>query len=211
MIAAGRGLFALFLWAVAACLPVVADARPVNIVAFGDSNTAGFLTATEESYPYRLEAALRARGLDVRVKNGGVSGSTSGGGLRRMEAAVPPGTDIAIVFFGRNDMRFGVGEATLRRNLDTIVGRLRGRKIAVVLCGYYGFDFSDVARKHGAVYFPDFFAGTAVKGVKKPEYTRALDPLHHLNGAGYAVMVKALAPVVEPLVRRALATVTAAQ
>jgi len=180
-----------------------AEARTIKIVAFGDSNTAGFLTATEENYPYRLEAALRARGHDVRVTNSGVNGSTSGGGLNWIDQAVPPGTDIAIVFFGRNDMRFGVSEVRLRENLSTIVGKLRGRGIQVILCGYYGFDFSGIARRHGAVYYSDFFSGTAVKGVKKLEYTRVLDPLRHLNGAGYEVVVKALVPVVEPLVRRA--------
>lgn len=180
-----------------------AEARTIQIVAFGDSNTAGFLTATEETYPFRLEKLLRAKGYDVRVRNSGISGDTSGMGLARMEGAVPPGTDIAIVFFGRNDIRFGLGIDRLRRNLDMMVGRLRARNIAVVLCGQHGFDFSDIAKKHGAVYFPDFFAGTAIKGVKKPEYTRLLDPFRHLNGAGYAVVTEALLPVVERLVMRA--------
>jgi acyl-CoA thioesterase-1 len=186
-----------------ACPGGPAEARPITIVAFGDSNTAGFLSATEQTYPYRLEKLLRARGYDVRIRNSGISGNTSGMGLARMDAAVPPGTDLAIVFFGRNDIRFGLGEARLRRNLDTMVDRLRARNIAVVLCGQYGFEFSDIAKKHGAVYFPDFFAGTAVKGVKKPEYTRVLDPLRHLNGAGYAVVVEAMLPLVERLVIRA--------
>jgi acyl-CoA thioesterase-1 len=180
-----------------------AEARTIQIVAFGDSNTAGFLTAKPETYPFRLEKALRARGHDVRIRNSGFSGDTSGAGLARMDAAVPPGTDIAIVFFGRNDLRFGLGEARLRRNLDTMVGRLRARGVAVVLCGQYGLDLSDIARKHGAIYFPDFFAGTAVKGVKKPQYTRFLDPLRHLNGAGYAVVAEAMLPVVERLVVQA--------
>jgi acyl-CoA thioesterase-1 len=206
-----RGLAATAFFVAAAVSAAQSEARQVNIVAFGDSNTAGFLTATEDSYPYGLETALKARGHDVRVTNSGVSGETSGGGLSRIDQAVPHGTDIAIVFFGRNDMRFGVGEARLRENLATIVGKLRGRGIQVVLCGYYGFDFSDIARKQGATYYPDFFSGTAVKGVKKPEYTRALDPLRHLNGAGYAIVVKAMVPVVEPLVRRAKATRTAPQ
>ena len=199
-----KSLFRLAFFGLLAALPeAVAEARQVTIVAFGDSNTAGFLTATEETYPFRLEKMLRAKGHDVRVKNSGVSGSTSGGGLARMDSAVPPGTDIAIVFFGRNDIRFGIGEAKLRQNLDIMMGKLRERKIAAVLCGYYGFDFGDIARKHGAVYFPDFFAGTAVEGVKKPEYTRMIDPFRHLNGAGYAVVAEAMLPVVERLVVRA--------
>jgi acyl-CoA thioesterase-1 len=184
-------------------LVAATEARTIQIVALGDSNTAGFWTAAEETYPYRLEKLLRAKGYDVRVKNSGVSGDTSGAGLARVESAVPNGTDIAIVFFGRNDMRFGLGMARLRSNLDEMVGRLRTRNIAVVLCGQYGFDFAGIAKKHSAVYFPDFFAGAAIKGVKKPEYTRLLDPLRHLNGAGYAVVADALLRVVEPLVTRA--------
>jgi acyl-CoA thioesterase-1 len=191
------------LLAVAALPAQFAEARTIQIVAFGDSNTAGFMTATEETYPYRLEKALRARGYDVEVKNSGISGDISGAGLARMDEAVPSGTDIAIVFFGRNDMRFGLGMERLRANLDEMAGRLRARKVAVVLCGQYGFDFAAIATKHAAIYFPDFFAGTAIEGVKKPEYTRALDPLRHLNGAGYAVVVEAMLPVVERLVIRA--------
>jgi acyl-CoA thioesterase-1 len=179
------------------------EARTIQIVAFGDSNTAGFLTPRVESYPNRLEKLLRAKGYDVRVRNSGVSGDTSGAGLARMDREVPPGTDIAIVFFGRNDIRFGLGMTRLEANLDEMVGRLRARDIAVVLCGQHGFDFSDIAWKHGAVYFPDFFAGTAIAGIKKPEYTRFFDPLRHLNGAGYAVVTDALLPVVERLVIRA--------
>jgi acyl-CoA thioesterase-1 len=181
----------------------LAEARTIQIVAFGDSNTAGFLTARAETYPYRLEKLLRAGGYDVRVRNSGLSGDITGAGLARMDRAVPLGTDIAIVFFGRNDIRFGLGEARLRRNLDLMVGRLRARNVAVVLCGQHGFDFADIARKHGAVYFPDFFAGTAINGVKKPEFTRVFDPLRHLNGAGYAVVVEAMLPVVERLVIQA--------
>lgn len=182
---------------------VPAQAKTIQIVAFGDSNTAGFLTAAEETYPYRLQRLLQAKGYDVRVRNSGISGDISGAGLARMDTDVPAGTDIAIVFFGRNDMRFGLGMKRLRSNLDEMVGRLRSRNMAVVLCGQYGFDFADIAKKHGAVYFPDFFSGTAVEGVKKPEFTRALDPLRHLNGAGYAVVADALLRVVEPLVIRA--------
>ncbi len=180
-----------------------AEARTINIVAFGDSNTAGFLTATEDSYPYRLEAALRAKGHDVRVINSGVNGATSGAGLARIDEAVPPGTDIAIVFFGRNDMRFRVGETRLRENLSTIVGKLRGQKIQVVLCGYYGFDFSDIASTARRRLLPATSSpGPLSTASRNRNITRVLDPLRHLNGAGYAEVVKALLPVVEPLVRR---------
>jgi acyl-CoA thioesterase-1 len=175
--------------------PLAAD--PVRIVAYGDSNTAGFGVGQENKYPSQLERALKARGHDVEIFNAGVSGDTTSGALRRFESAFPDGTDIAIVFLGRNDMRFGFSMDTTRRNLDEIVGRLRARKIEVILAGFYSRDFSDIAAKHGAFYYPDFFDGVAENGVKKSGYTLIWDIIGHLNARGYQEVVTRLSPVVE--------------
>lgn len=173
----------------------------VQIVAFGDSNTAGFGVPSANKYPSILQRDLRARGFDVVVRNSGVNGSTSGGGLRRLDSAVPQGTDIAIVFFGRNDVRFGVSEARMRTNLDTIVRRLRSRGVVVILCGFYPFNFANIAARHGAIYAGDFFAGVAVNGKKKRQYSLR-DIVPHLNAAGYSVVAKRLRPQVERAIGR---------
>jgi acyl-CoA thioesterase-1 len=176
-------------------------AATIQIVAFGDSNTAGFGVAAGSKYPAKLERALRARGHDVVVRNRGFNGSTTRGGLARLNSAVPQGTAIAIVFFGRNDVRFGVPAARMRSNLDAIVGRLRSRGVAVILCGFYPFSFANIAARHGATYCGDFFAGIAVKGVKKQQYALR-DIVPHLNAAGYSVVVRHLRPMVERAIRR---------
>ncbi len=176
-------------------------AATVRIVAFGDSNTAGFGVAAANNYPSRLEQALRARGYDAVVKNSGINGDTSGGGLSRLDSAVPQGTAVAIVFFGRNDVRFGVSQARMRSNLDAIVGRLSARGVAVILCGFYPFSFADIAAKHGATYCGDFFAGVAVNGVKQEQYSLH-DFVPHLNAAGYGVVAGHLAPLVEHAIQR---------
>ncbi|MEM7461713.1 MAG: GDSL-type esterase/lipase family protein [Pseudomonadota bacterium] len=176
-------------------------AATVNIVAFGDSNTKGFGVPAAGKYPTKLQRDLRARGYDVVVRNSGVNGSTSGGGLRRLGAAVPAGTDIAIVFFGRNDVRFGVSETRMRSNLDTIVGRLTSRGVTVILCGFYPFNFANIAARHGAIYAGDFFAGVTVRGKKKPQYSLR-DIVPHLNAAGYTVVASRLRPYVEQAIRR---------
>lgn len=178
-----------------------ADAAAIRIVAFGDSNTAGFGVAAASNYPSKLERALRARGYDVTVKNSGVNGDTTAGGLARLNWAVPQGTAIAIVFFGRNDVRFGVPASRMRGNLDAIVARLRARGVAVILCGFYRFSFADIAARHGALYAGDFFAGVAVKGVKKKQYALH-DFVPHLNAAGYSVVVGHLEPQVERAIGR---------
>jgi acyl-CoA thioesterase I len=189
-------LLALF-----ACI-LPAQAEPVQIVAFGDSNTAGFRVLEKNAYPAQLERALRAKGHDVRVLNSGVSGNTSSMGLARIDKAVPPGTKIAIVYFGRNDLRWGVEPAKFRANIEAIVKRLRARGIEVLLIGLRTFSLADIAAANGALYYPDFFAAVSREGEKDPKYTLVFDPIQHLNAAGYEVVVSHLAPVVESLLAK---------
>jgi acyl-CoA thioesterase-1 len=174
-----------------------AAADPIRIVALGDSNTAGFGVGQANKYPTLLERALQERGHDVEVLNAGVSGDTTSGALRRLDAAVPPATDIAIVFLGRNDLRFGFALEATRRNINEIVGRLRARGIEVILAGFHTRDFSDIAFAHGAAYYPDFFDGVAVDGVKQAGYRLFWDIIGHLNAAGYREVVARLSPLVE--------------
>lgn len=184
---------------------VMALAAPAQaatlVVTIGDSNTAGFGVPRAQNYPSKLERALRAKGFDVTVKNAGINGDTSGGGLRRLGSAVPKGAAVAVVFFGRNDVRFGVPQSRMRANIDAIVGKLRGQGTQVVLCGFTPFSFADIASKHGATYCGDFFSGVAVNGKKKPQYSLG-DFVPHLNAAGYTVVVGHLAPLVEAAIRR---------
>src|SRR5262249_60174021 len=77
--------------------------RPVRIVVLGDSLTAGLGLRADETFPVKLEQALRAKGLAVEVANAGVSGDTASSGLARLDWSVPEGTDAVIVELGAND------------------------------------------------------------------------------------------------------------
>jgi acyl-CoA thioesterase-1 len=187
----------VFLWV------ATAVAEPIRIVAFGDSNTAGFRVSNENAYPAQLERALRAKGYEVSVLNSGVSGDTSSMGLSRFDRAIPDGTNIAIVFFGRNDLRWGVAPEKLRANIDTIMKKLRARNIQILLIGMRTFDMSQIAAANGALYYPDFFDSVSNDGEKNPKYTLILDPVQHLNSDGYAIVVSKLAPIVESMLQLA--------
>ena len=91
------------------------QAAPLQIVAFGDSVTAGYLIPRNDAYPAQLQRALRAKGYDVVVRNAGVPGDTTLGALKRLDLAVDPDTAICIVEFGVNDRRLRVPRATMRR------------------------------------------------------------------------------------------------
>ncbi|HVL70469.1 MAG TPA: arylesterase [Beijerinckiaceae bacterium] len=151
-----------------------AQAAPLQIVALGDSLTAGYGLPQDAAFPAVLERELRKRGHDVRITNAGVSGDTASGGLDRLDWAVPDGTDGVIVALGANDMLRGVDPAVTRRALESIVTRLKERKIPVMLAGMFAarnlgpdyvqrFDsiYPDLAQSHGLVLYPFFLEGIA--------------------------------------------------
>ena len=187
--------------------------RPINIVAFGDSLTAGYGLAANEAFPVQLQRALDAKGLAVNVVNAGVSGDTSAGGLSRLDWSVPDGTDAVILELGANDALRGFDPEITRKALDTMLRRLKERKISVLLCGMvappnlgaeYGRAFNsiypDLAAQTGAILYPFFLAGVAAD----PKLNQR-DGLHP-TAAGVAVIVERILPQVEQLIARAKAS-----
>ncbi len=122
-----------------ACAPAAAQprwldpARPINIVAIGASNTWGWGIDRRNAYPARLEAMLRARGYDARVRNAGVNFATTDGMLKRVDSRVPDGTHIVIIQPGGNDVRFFRSEAHRAANIERMVARLSQRRIHAIV------------------------------------------------------------------------------
>ncbi|MCK5931066.1 MAG: arylesterase, partial [Fulvimarina manganoxydans] len=106
-----------------------------QIVAFGDSLSAGYGLGPGESFPEQLQAALREDGYEVTVTNAGVSGDTTSGGLARLEWSVPESADLVIVELGANDALRGVDPQITRQNLDEILTRLGERGQKVIFAG----------------------------------------------------------------------------
>ena len=121
-----------------------ASAQGVRIVAIGDSNTAGFGVAREEAFPARLEALLRAAGHDAQVWNAGLAGDTFGDISARLDRYMPDGIHIAIVQGGYNDVLRRTDPNSIVAHLESILSRLRARRINVVLCGFFYPDWDAV-------------------------------------------------------------------
>ncbi|MEI9429944.1 arylesterase [Mesorhizobium sp. Cs1299R1N3] len=179
-------------------------AEPFKIVGFGDSLMAGFGLGPGEGFTDKLQAALRARGHDVAVADAGVSGDTSSGGLARLDWSVPDGTQLVILELGANDMLRGVSPDITRKNLDAMLGKLKGRKIAVLLAGMRAapnlgadyqsaFDavFPELAAKYGVTLYPFFLDGVA--GQSSLQLGDGLHP----NARGVDQMVERILPTVE--------------
>lgn len=201
-----RAFLAAFaaLWLAA---PVTAQGERV-IVAFGDSLTAGYGVAPEESYPALLGARLRAEGLPYRVVNAGVSGDTSAGGLRRVDWALKLKPEIALVELGANDALRGQDLETTRANLDAIVARFEAGGARVLLLGMrlppnYGgryaaaFErvYTDVARDRKVPLMPFFLDGVGAVGrLNQPDGI-------HPTAEGYRLIVERLWSHLKPLLR----------
>lgn len=179
-------------------------ARPVKLVAFGDSLTAGYNLPGSAAFPVKLEQVLRRKGVAVEIVNAGVSGDTAQAGLERLDWSVPEGTDGVIVELGANDALRGIDPAQTRQSLDAIITRLKQRGIAVMLAGIYaprnlGADYAkrfdaihrELAEKHGLVLYPFFLEGIA--GDRALNLPDGLHP----TAEGVDVIVRSILPTVE--------------
>ena len=106
--------------AVVVLMGSAAAAAPKTILALGDSLTAGLGVGPAEAFPARLEAALKARGHDVKVINAGVSGDTAADGAARLDWALAEPVDAVIVELGANDALRGLPVAQAEQALAAI-------------------------------------------------------------------------------------------
>ncbi len=186
-------------------------AEPVTVLAFGDSLTQGYGLPPEDGFVPQMQEALEARGLDVTLINGGVSGDTTAGGLARIDWSLSEDVDALIVALGGNDMLRGFDPALTKSNLAGIVAAAGERPVMLVglsAPGNYGpeykaaFDaiFPDLAEATGALYFESFFKGIGQDPGDVGRFMQA-DGIHP-NAAGVTRIVGAMAPAVADLVAR---------
>lgn len=184
--------------------------KPLKIVAFGDSLTAGYMLEPSAALPVQLESALKQRGHSVIVENAGVSGDTTAAGLARFDWAIPTDTDAVILELGANDALRGIDPKVTRKNLEQILGKLRERDIKVLIAGMIApknwgedyskaFDpiFSELAETYGAIYYPFILDGVATDAAFR------LDDGLHPNRKGVAEIVRRMLPKVEELIAEA--------
>ena len=140
------------------------------VVAVGDSLYAGYGLKPGESWPAKLEKALRERGINARVVNAGVSGDTTAAGRQRLAFvldAQPRKPDLVALGFGGNDMLRGLSPDEARANLDAMLAELDKRGIPALMTGMLaapnlGKDYADafnaifptLAKKHDAALVP---------------------------------------------------------
>ena len=155
----------------------VQTAKPASVprvVFLGDSLTAGYGLAREQSVPSLIQAHLNAAGYRYEAVNSGVSGDTSAGGLSRLDWSLDGDVDVLVIELGANDGLRGLPVTELTRNLTEIITRAKRRGITVILTGMeappnYGAAytsefrkvFRDLAREQQVAFVPFYLEGVA--------------------------------------------------
>lgn len=191
-------------------LATPACAATIEVLALGDSLTAGYGLEPAQAFPAKLEAALKARGHDVRIINAGVSGDTAAAGRDRLDWALGERVDAVILELGANDALRGIDPQATRAALADIFEALKGRQLPVLVAGmraprnlgqnyaaHFDAIYPELAAAYGASLYPFFLDGVATA----PALNQA-DGLHP-NAQGVDVIVARMLPWVEKLLAAA--------
>ena len=186
--------------------PATTDAP--KVVVLGDSLTAGPGLRNDETMPARLQEHVRAAGLPHTVVNAGVSGDTTGDAVGRLDRALVSDATVLVIALGANDGLRGVPIATVRRNLETIIQRARGRQMKILLCGMetlpnrgfeYALDFHQIFPDLAQQYNIPLMPFLLIDVVGRAELN--LPDGWHPNAEGARVMARNIWPHLEPLLR----------
>ena len=174
-----------------------------NVIAFGDSLTAGYGAGAGEDYPGKLSGLI-----GETVINAGVSGDTTEAALARLESdALSRDPRIVIVGLGGNDFLRGVAISSTEQNLHTLIRKIQAAGAMVVVLGYrfpslsanYEKMYETVARSEGCLLVPNLLAGI----LRDPSLKS--DEIHP-NARGYALIADRVSGPLRKLIKKANAS-----
>ncbi|MGB7263242.1 MAG: arylesterase [Albidovulum sp.] len=191
-------------------------AEPVEIVALGDSLTAGYGLAPDDGFVPQLQRWLRTNGADVTVVNAGVSGDTTAGALARLDWALSTTADAVIVTLGGNDLLRGLSPAEAKGNLEAILSNISQRGLPVLLVpisapGNYGADYKadfdaiypELASRYEAQLSAPFLNPILALPDRNSAMATYVQPDGlHPNAKGVALVVESLGPNVQALLTK---------
>lgn len=183
--------------------------RP-SILFLGTSLTAGLGVEPEQAYPALVRQRIDSLGLAWTVVNGGLSGETSAGAVRRLEWLLRGPIKLLVVETGANDGLRGLDPDSTRANLAAIVRRARAHDstMTIVIAGMeappnlgpaytrrFRAVFADLAQREHLAMIP--FLLTGVGGVDSLNQADGIHP----TPRGHRVIATTVWGVLEPLLR----------
>ena len=166
------------------------NAESKTILFLGDSLTDGHGLDRSQVYTSLVEEKFKSKGELVKVINGGVDGSTTAGGLRRMQWYLKRlKVDTLIIQLGANDGMRGFQVDEIRKNLVKIIEETRKKKadtkiylaamnifpsMGEVYAGQFEKVFKEVATAQKVELIPFFLDGVA--GIKEMNQKDGIHP-----------------------------------
>ncbi len=156
--------------------PTPAPALPARTVLFfGNSLTAGYGVEPSQAFPAVIQRRIDSMNLAYKVINGGVSGETTAGGAQRIDFVLKQQqVDVFVLELGANDGLRGVPLSETRKNLQTIIDKVKSKYpgAKLVLAGMqippnmgpqYAMEFRDIypalAKKNDMTLIPFLLEG----------------------------------------------------
>lgn len=191
--------------------PASAQEEPSRILFFGDSITAGYGIDKREAYPALIQQKIDSLGWDYKAVNGGLSGETSSGGLRRIDWMLRQPVSVLVLELGGNDGLRGIDPAVTKSNLQKIIDKVRAKypDAAIVLAGMrvppnLGQDYTAAFRE----IYPALAEQNDValipfllEGVGGDEALNQSDGIHP-TAEGHKVVARNVWEVLEPILRQ---------
>jgi len=108
-----------------------------RILFFGDSITAGHGIDKANAFPALIQQKIDSLGWDFKAINGGLSGETSAGGLRRVDWMLRQPVSVFVLELGGNDGLRGIDLDVTKKNLQKIIDKVEAKypEAKIVLAG----------------------------------------------------------------------------
>ena len=111
----------------------VVNGQTANIIAFGDSVTAGF-GSSGGGYPPKLSALLNTNSKPSIVANRGSSGESTSQGVARIGGVLASWpANIILIMHGENDIVQGISVETTRFNLESMINQSRAAGLTPII------------------------------------------------------------------------------
>lgn len=189
------------------------DAEPsTRVLILGDSLTKGYGLLPEQAFPALLQQRAAEAGMTgVAILNGGVSGDTTAGGLRRMAWLMKKRIDVLVIALGGNDGLRGIAPEETAKNLQAIIDAARKENpgISLILSGMempenmgkayaeaYRNIFPDIAKMNDIALIPLLLDGVGgVKELNQPDFI-------HPNEKGQEMVAATVWKALEPVLKK---------
>lgn len=181
-----------------------------RVLIFGDSITAGYGIDKENAYPALIQEKVDSLGWDFKIINGGSSGETSAGGVRRIDWMLQQPVDVFILELGGNDGLRGVDLEDTKKNLQTIIDKVEEKypDAVIILAGMQvppnlGPEYTQQFRE----MFPDLAEENDIglipfllEGVGGEDDLNLSDGIHP-NEEGHSILAETVWDTLEPVLR----------